>query len=116
MTYEEVKVISKRLKPLGDLSVDVRLDNTRLGEQPEFYYYGVEIGLCREDNITTAVKLTINEHPDNNGIWLYKCNYDYLYTEQQQEQQEIYDACKQVVRDYLNGNLLKGEVKEWKII
>lgn len=112
MTYEEVKEISRRVGQLGELTLDVRLDNTKLEEQPVFYYYGVEIGSCQENNTTTVVKLTINEHPDNRGIWLYKCNYDYIYKSQQQEQQQIYDTCKQIVRDYLNGNLLKGEVEE----
>ena len=112
MTYKEIQEITRRLEPLGELTLDVQLDNTKLKGQPEFYYYGVEIGSYSGDKTTTVVKLTINEHPDNRGIWLYKCNYDYIYKSQRQEQQQIYDTCQQIVNDYLNDNLLKGEVEE----
>ena len=109
MTYEEVKEITTRLKPLGGLTLDIRLDNMRMEEQPVFYYYGVDIGSYRENNVTTVVKLIINEQTKNNEIWLHKCDYDYICTGQKQEQQEIYDTCQQIVRDYLNGNLIKGK-------
>lgn len=112
MTYKEIQEITNRLEPLGELTLDVQLDSTKLDGQPEFYYYGVEIGSYSGDKTTTVVKLTINEHPDNRGIWLYKCNYDYIYKSQRQEQQQIYDTCQQIVNDYLNDNLLKGEVEE----
>ena len=107
MTYKEIQEITRRLKQLGELTLDIRMDSTKLEGQPEFYCYGVEIGSFHGDGTTTVVKLTINELPDNRGIWLYKCNYDYISASQQQEQQKIYNICKQIVRDYLNGDLLK---------
>lgn len=112
MTYKEIQEITRRLEPLGELTLDVQLDSTKLDGQPEFYYYGVEIGSYSGDKTTTVVKLTINEHPDNRGIWLYKCNYDYIYKSQRQEQQQIYDTCQQIVNDYLNGNLVNNEVQK----
>lgn len=112
MTYKEIQEITSRLEPLGELTLDVQLDSTKLEGQPEFYYYGVEIGSCYGEDTTTVVKLTINELPDNRGIWLYKCNYDYICESQQQEQQQIYDTCEQILHDYLNDNLLKCEVQK----
>lgn len=112
MTYEEVREITRRLESLGELTLDVQLDNTKITEQPEFYYYGVEIGSCYEEDVTTVVRFTIDEHPENTGVWLYKYNYDYIYKSQREEQQQIYDTCKQILNDYLNGNLLKGEIEK----
>ena len=46
-------------------------------------------------------------------IQLKKCNYHFIDEKYEQEQEKIYDACKQIVRDYLNGDLVKV-VEEWK--
>ncbi len=113
MTYEEVKEISRRLKQLGDISLDVRLDNTKLGGQPEFFYYDVQIDVGEENNGVTVVQLIINEDPTESEIRFHKCDYKFINDQCKQEQQKAYDTCKQIVRDYLNGNLLKSEAKEW---
>lgn len=107
MTYEEVREITRRLESLDKLTVDVRLDSRNMSEQPEFYYYEVQVGLSEENKTITVVKLRISEDPESDEIHLCKCNYDYIYIHQRQDQKKIYDICKEIVRDYLNGTLMK---------
>lgn len=106
MTYEDIKEITRRLESFSVLTVDVRLDSRNMSEQPEFYYYKVQVGLSGESSFI-AVELRINEYQERDEIHLSKCNYDCIYTHQRQEQQKIYDICKEIVRDYLNGTLVK---------
>lgn len=108
MTYEEVKEIKRRLHEFGKplLLFDVRLDNTSEDEYPKFYYFDVEIQLGEEDKETTVVELLIDEDPKESEIRLEKCDYDSIDEKYEQEQQRIYDACKQIVRDYLDGTLI----------
>lgn len=114
MTLEEAKEIKRRLGLLGasTLSMDVRLDSACSWEHPEFYYYHVQIKMGEENDEDVLVELFINENPMEEKIRLEKCDSRFIDEEYRQEQQEFYDACKLIVSDYLNGNLLKSEVKE----
>lgn len=113
MTYEEVKEIKRRLYGIEatTLLFDVGLDSTNWGEYPKFYYLNVEIQLGEDDKETTVVELLINEDPEGEEIHLDKCDSRFIDEKYEQEQQEVYDVCKQIVADYLNGNLIK-EVEE----
>lgn len=114
MTYPEVKEIRKRLYDIETTTLlfDVGLDSTSWGEYPELYYFNVEIQLGEDDKETTVVELLIDENPEGEEIHLKKCDSRLIDEKYEQEQQEIYDTCKQILSDYLNGNLLKGEVEE----
>lgn len=114
MTFEEAKEIKRRLNLLGasTLSMDVRLDSASSWEHPEFYYYYAQIKMGEEGEEDALVELLINEDPMEEEIRLEKCDSRFIDDEHLQEQQECYDACKPIVGDYLNGNLLKGEVEE----
>lgn len=110
MTYEEVKEIKRRLELLeaSELSFDVRLDNANTDDYPEFYYYRVQIKIGEENDRVIVVELLINEEPEEEEIRLIKCDYRFINEECQQKQQEIYDVCKLIMRDYLNGKLVKA--------
>lgn len=110
MTYEEVKEIKRRLELLeaSELSFDVRLDNANTDDYPEFYYYHVQIKIGEENDRVIVVELLINEEPEEEEIRLIKCDYRFIDEECQQKQQEIYDVCKLIMRDYLNGKLVKA--------
>lgn len=115
MIYEEIKEIKNRLELLEApiLSIDARLDNTSTEEYPEFYYYNVQVKVGEENDEVRVIELLINEDPTEEEIQLKKCNYYFIDEKYEQEQEKIYDACKQIVRDYLNGDLVKV-VEEWK--
>lgn len=115
MIYEEIKEIKNRLELLEApiLSLDARLDNTSTEKYPEFYYYNLQVKVGEENDETIVVELLINEDPTEEEIRLKKCNYNFIDEKYEQEQQKFYDACKQIVRDYLNGDLVKV-VEKWK--
>lgn len=110
MTYEEVKEIKRRIDLLdaSGLSFDVRLDNTNMDNYPEFYYFHVQIEAGEQPNEAVAVELLINEDPTEEEVRLIKCDYRFINEECQQQQQEFYDVCKLIMRDYLNGKLVKA--------
>ena len=112
MKFEEVKEIKRRLNLLGasTLSMDIRLDSASSWENPEFYYYHVQIKMGEEGDEDVLVELFINEDPMEEEIRLEKCDCRFIDDEYLQEQQEVYDACKPIVSDYLNGSLVKREV------
>lgn len=114
MKYEEVKEIKKRLELLGasTLSMDVRLDSSGTWEYPEFYYYHVQIKMGEENDEVVVVELFINENPMEEEIRLEKCDCRFIDEEYRQGQQEFYNACKLIVSDYINGNLMNNEVEE----
>lgn len=114
MTLEEAKEIKRRLEWLGasTLSMDIRLDSASLCEHPDFYYYRVQIKMGEEDNEDVLVELFINEDPEVEEVRLEKGDSRFIDDKYLPEQQELYDACKPIVSDYLNGSLIKGEVKE----
>ena len=109
MTYQEVKEIKRRLYDIETTTLlfDVGLDSTNWGEYPKFYYFNVEIQLGEDDKETTVVELLIDENPEGEEIHLKKCDSRLIDEKYEQEQQEIYDTCKQILSDYLNGNLMK---------
>ena len=111
MTYPEVKEIRKRLYDIETTTLlfDVGLDSTSWGEYPELYYFNVEIQLGEDDKETTVVELLIDENPEGEEIHLKKCDSRLIDEKYKQEQQEIYDTCKQILSDYLNGNLVGNE-------
>lgn len=113
MTYQEVKEIKRRLYDIETTTLlfDVGLDSTNWGEYPRFYYFNVEIQLGEDDKETTVVELLINEDPEAEEIHLDKCDSRFMDEKYEPEQQKIYDVCKQILGDYLNGNLIK-EVEE----
>lgn len=112
MTYEEVKEISSRFEPFDEQCEDIRIDNTKMGDSPEIDYYEVEINVGESGKSETVVKLIIKDNgEEDDGIYVYKVE-GFLDSYQKQEQQKAYDVCKQIVQDYLNGNLIKSEVKE----
>lgn len=110
MTYEEVKEIKRRLELLeaSKLSFDVRLDNANTEDYPEFYYCHVQIEAGEKPNEVVVVELLINEDPAEEEIRLIKFDYRFINEELQQQQQEFYDVCKLIMRDYLNGKLVKA--------
>lgn len=114
MTYQEVKEIKKRLELLeaSTLSMDVRLDSASSWDNPEFYYYHAQIKMGEENNEDVLVELFINEDPMLEEIRLEKSDSRFIDDEYLPEQQEFYDACKPIVSDYINGNLVKSEVKK----
>lgn len=106
MTYEEVKEISRRVSRvncLGKQVEDIRLDNETIliQKRPEFWYYKLEM--------YEGVTLIINEHQDDGGILLYKTYDENFDSDKKEKQEEIYNICQNIVRDYLSGNLVKGE-------
>lgn len=113
MTFEEAKEIKRRLNLLGasTLSMDIRLDSASSWEHPEFYYYYAQIKMGEEGEEDALVELLINEDPMEEEIRLEKSDTRFIDDEYLQEQQEFYDACKLIVSDYINGSLVKNEVK-----
>lgn len=112
MKFEEIQELTRRLKSTSALALttDVRLDSRNMGgEQPEFYYYDVQISVGEEDDSVIVVRFVIDEHPAESEISIRKLDYKFINDNHKQEQQKIYDYCKQIMRDYLNGDLVKDE-------
>lgn len=111
MTYEEVKEISSRFEPFDEQCEDIRIDNAKMGDSPEICYYEAEIRVGTDREAVAVAKLIIRDNgEENDGIYVYKIEDNYLDSHQKQEQQKAYYTCKKIVCDYLNGNLLKGKV------
>lgn len=109
MTYEEVKEISSRFEPFDEQYEDIRIDNANMGDSPIIHYYGAEIAAGEGGESTAVVKLIIRDNGDeDDGIYVYKVEDNFLDSYQKQEQQKAYDVCKNIVRDYLNDNLIKN--------
>lgn len=110
MTYEEVKEISSRFEPFDEQCEDIRIDNAKMGDSPEIHYYEAEIVAGQGGESSVVTKLIIRDNGDEDDcIYVYKVEDSFLDSYQKQEQQKAYDTCKQIVRDYLNDNLLRGE-------
>lgn len=109
MTYEEVKEISSRFEPFDEQCEDIRIDNAKMGDSPEIHYYEAQIVAGKGGESTAVVKLIIRDNGDeDDGIYVYKVEDNFLDLYQKKEQQKAYEVCKQIVRDYLNGDLVKG--------
>lgn len=108
MTYEEVKEISSRFEPFDEQREDIRIDNAKMGDSPIIHYYEAEVVVGKGGTSTEVVKLIIRDNgEENDGIYVYKVEDIFLDSYQKKEQQKAYDVCKQIVRDYLNGKLVK---------
>lgn len=115
MTLEEAREIKRRLEWLGasTLSMDIRLDSASLWKHPEFYYFRAQLKMGEKDNEDVLVELFINEDPEVEEVRLEKSDSRFIDDKYLPAQQEFYYACKPIVGDYLHGNLVENEVKEW---
>lgn len=110
MTYEEIKEISSRFEEFDEQIEAVRLDTVTMDTVPNFYYYSVEVNVGIGKNATTVAKLEINENAEESEIYASKCDYDYLTDEERAAQEKIYKTCQGIIKDYLNGTLLKQHI------
>lgn len=107
MTYEEIKEISSRFETFYEQAEEVSLDTENMWDKPEFWYYEARINIKTESGKNEVARIVINEDHENGEIHICKNQLYGLTFKQKVEQERAYDVCKSIVKDYLNGSLIK---------
>lgn len=104
MTYEEIKKISNRLNVLRELDVEVGLNTRNMKGEPKFWHYEARINLRTENGTVEVARIVISEIPGEEEVYACKNKLNGLSFVQREDQGYAYEACKGVIRDYLNNH------------